>query len=355
MKKTKLGVVFGGKSGEHEISLLSAYNVIAEADKSKYEIVCIGITKSGEWALYSGDPEKIKDGTWIENEDDLDRDFSVFGNGVFSEIDVFLPILHGTFGEDGTIQGFFEMLGKPYVGCGVLASSAAMDKDTAKIIFRSAGIPVAESITLSKDMIDSGTDSCIRSVLSAFSYPVFVKPANMGSSVGISKASDDESLAGALREAALYDTKILVEENISGKEIEVAVLGNDEPQASCTGMIIPCNEFYDYEAKYLSGDASEIVIPSPIPAESEEKIRQFAIEAFKAVGASGLSRIDFFLTDEGNIYLNEMNTMPGFTNISMYSKLWGYCGIKYSELIERLIDLALDRYSRRRELKFKRD
>ena len=355
MNKIKLGIVFGGKSGEHEVSLLSAYNVISAINRQKYEIVCIGITKKGKWLLYSGDTERIKDGSWIEQKQELNGDFSVFGDGIFSEIDVFLPILHGTFGEDGTIQGFFEMLDKPYMGCGVLASSAAMDKEIAKIIFENAGIPVAKSITIRKIQIEENIKSCIDSIETDFDYPVFIKPANMGSSVGISKAIDKNSLSEALIEASLYDNKILIEESISGKEIEIAVLGNETPEASCAGLIIPCNEFYDYEAKYLSGDASEIIIPAPISAEAEKTIKEYAIRAYKAIGAEGLSRIDFFLTENNQIYLNEMNTLPGFTNISMYSKLWEHCGISYSELIERLIDLAFERYAKRKKLKFKKD
>lgn len=354
-KKINLGVVFGGKSGEHDVSLNSSYNVIKAIDKNKYDITMIGITSDGQWLIYGGDAENIKNGTWEQDTKNIKSDFSVFKDEIFSKIDIFFPVLHGTFGEDGTIQGFFEMLDKPYVGCGVMASSVAMDKTVAKVVFKSEGIPVVDGITVYKtDIID--IEHCIEKILSEFSFPVFIKPANMGSSVGISKAHDKEELKIALLEAAKYDNKILIEKFIKCKEIEMAVLGNETPNASCAGYVIPCNEFYDYEAKYLSGDDSEIIIPAPIPSEISDQLKDYAVKAFMAIGGSGLSRVDFFIEEgSNNIYLNEINTMPGFTNISMYPKLWEASGISYPDLIEKLIVLGFERYNKRKELLFKKD
>ncbi len=354
-KKINVGVIFGGKSGEHEVSLNSSYNVIKAINKDRYEITMIGITKEGEWKLYCGDVEAIKEGTWELQTEYIRTDFSVFKDDTFGAVDIFFPVMHGTFGEDGTIQGFFEMLDKPYVGCGVAASAVAMDKAIAKILFTSESIPVVEGITFNRSDVKK-IDACVELLESKFAYPVFVKPANMGSSVGISKAHDRIEFQNAIAEAAKYDNKILAEKFISAKEIEVAVLGNDEPQASCVGHIIPCNEFYDYEAKYLSGDDSKIVIPAPLSERLTEQIKQYAIQAFKVIGGSGLSRVDFFV-EEGtdNIYLNEINTMPGFTNISMYSKLWDASGIAYGELVEKLIELGFERYNSRKALLYKKE
>lgn len=354
-KKINIGVLFGGKSGEHDVSLSSSYNVIKAINKDKYDITMIGITLEGEWLLYEGDVERIKDGSWEQDIKHLKSDFSVFHDEIFDKIDIFFPVLHGTFGEDGTIQGFFEILGKPYVGCGVMASSVAMDKVVAKILFRNEGIPVVDDIVLYSSELKN-IAHCIQNILSEFSFPVFVKPANLGSSVGISKAHDSEELKTALNEAAKFDNKIIIERFIKGKEIELAVLGNETAQASCAGYIIPCNEFYDYEAKYLSGDDSEIIIPAPLPSEISDQLKFYAIKAFKAISGSGLSRVDFFVEEgSNNIYINEINTMPGFTNISMYSKLWNACGISYPDLIEKLIALGFERYDNRKNLLFKKD
>ncbi|MCR4894929.1 MAG: D-alanine--D-alanine ligase [Eubacteriales bacterium] len=347
-----VGVIFGGKSGEHEVSLQSAYNVITAIERSKYDVTLIGITREGRWSIYSGDVENIKNDTWEEDPAN-NWDFSFTSDEAFLRTDILFPVLHGTFGEDGTIQGLFEMLDKPYVGCGVLASSAAMDKDTAKRLFASVDIPVTDWVIFTRNEILDDTDRCAGISEEHFGYPVFVKPANMGSSVGISKAHDRRELLEALKEAALYDIKILVEKAVNAHEVEIAVIGNMDIDVSCPGMIVPCHEFYDYEAKYLTGDDSKIIIPAPIPDETAELIKDYAKKAFAVVCGTGLSRIDFLVSkDTGNIYLNEINTLPGFTNISMYSKLWAACGVSYPDLIERLIALGFERYNMRRELRY---
>ena len=349
-----LGVLFGGKSGEHEVSLLSAYNVINALDKNKYNIVLIGITREGEWSIYSGDIEKIPDGTW-EYDDNNYRNFSLFTDETIRGIDIMFPVLHGTFGEDGTIQGLFEMIGKPYVGCGVLASSVAMDKISTKTILEMNGIKTSPWISALKNEIENNINDVITRIESVFKYPIFVKPSNMGSSVGISKSYNREELVTALLEASRYDNRILIEKAISGIEIEVAVLGNYELTVSYPGQIVSCNDFYDYDAKYLTGDASKIIIPAPLDNSVIENVRQIAAVAFRAIDGSGLSRIDFFIENDTNtVILNEINTLPGFTNISMYPKLMEYIGISYSDLLDRLIDLGFERYKLRKGLKFKK-
>jgi len=345
--KKNVGVIFGGKSGEYDVSLLSAYNVINGIDKDKFDITMIGITLQGKFYIYKGDVEKIKNNEWIKDTENLSDEFSLFNSEVINNIDIIFPVLHGQNGEDGRIQGLFEMMDKPYVGCEVMASSVCMDKDIAKRIFRSVDIPVVDDVLVfSTDMdtdkkLEDTLDRCEENL----PYPVFVKPVNMGSSVGISKAKNRDELKESLLKAVKFDTKILVEKGLDVREIEVAVIGNSYPEASYPGEIVSCKEFYDYEAKYLSDNNSRIDIPAKVDNEIIERIRNYAIKAFKAVGASGLSRIDFFLDKKsGNIYLNEMNTLPGFTNISMYAKMWDYMGVNYSNLIERLIELGFERY-----------
>ncbi|MCR2033310.1 D-alanine--D-alanine ligase family protein [Anaerofustis stercorihominis] len=355
-EKKNVGVVFGGKSGEYDVSLLSAYNVIKGINKEKFDITMIGITLEGKFYIYKGDVEKIKTNEWINDSENLISDFSLFDGDIINKVDIIFPVLHGQNGEDGRIQGLFEMMDKPYVGCEVLASSVCMDKDIAKRIFRSVGIPVVDDVLVFNTDIE--TDKLLTDTLDrceeTLPYPMFVKPVNMGSSVGISKAKDRASLKEALLKAVKFDTKILVEKGINAREIEVAVLGNSHPEASYPGEIVSCKEFYDYEAKYLSGDGSRIDIPAKIDDKIIEKIRNYAVKAFKAVGAGGLSRVDFFLDrDSGDIYLNEANTLPGFTNISMYAKMWDYMGIGYSDLIERLIDLGFERYEIKHRLTIK--
>ncbi|MCL1802582.1 MAG: D-alanine--D-alanine ligase [Eubacteriaceae bacterium] len=345
--KKRVGIVFGGRSGEHEISLLSAYNVIKALDTDSFEATYVGITEQGEWLLYTGDPENIPDGSWQADASTAAPVGSLF-DGPLSDIDIFFPVLHGTYGEDGTIQGLFEMMGKAYVGCGVLASAACMDKSITKAILRPLGIPMAYGLVL-----DSAHEA-IEKIESELEYPVFVKPSSLGSSVGVSKAYDRQLLAHAINEAFIYSSKVLVEEFIDGFEIEAAVLGNEDPIFCGIGQIVPCNDFYDYDAKYLRGDDSEVIIPAQIPEQAEEEIRQTALKAYREMGLSGLSRLDFFYTKDGRVVLNEINTMPGFTNISMYPKLCANAGIPYSELISRLISLGFERHAKKNELKYKR-
>lgn len=346
MDKQNVAVIFGGKSGEHEVSLMSATNVINAMDKDKYNIYMIGITKEGRWMKYDGPVEKITDGSWESlastGYDTVDLLFSPILGDKKSPIDVIFPVLHGPNGEDGTVQGLFELLSIPYVGCKVLGSALGMDKDYSKRLFKSIGLPIGEYEVVYKYDIKRDLQKVISIIEEKFKYPVFIKPANMGSSVGITKAHNTSELVDALTLASQYDTKIVVEEFINAREIECAVLGNEEPIVSGVGEIIPSHEFYDYVAKYFDGDNSRVLIPAPIDEDKAEEIREYAIAAYKALGCSGLSRADFFLEKTtGKVYINELNTMPGFTRISMYPKLFDYSGLSYSKLIDRLIELAL--------------
>lgn len=352
-KKLNVAVIFGGKSGEHEVSLMSATNVIKAMDRAKYNIHMIGITKSGRWMAYKGDVEKIQDGSWEKEacegkrEDTVELLFSGFFKGdKASSIDVVFPVLHGPNGEDGTVQGLFELLDIPYVGCGVTASALGMDKAFSKLIFKSHGIPVGAYNVFMKQYIQRDIDIVMNGIEEEFDYPVFVKPANMGSSVGISKAHDRAELSQALLEAIKHDRKVLVEASIKGREIECAVLGNDNPIASGVGEIIPSHEFYDYVAKYFDGDNSKIIIPADIDREKQEEIKEYAVKAYKALDCEGMARVDFFIDEaDGSVYLNELNTIPGFTRISMYPKLWDHAGMSYSKLIDMLIELSIESYN----------
>lgn len=360
MEKRRVYLIFGGRSGEHEVSLMSAKNVMDALDKTKYEVVPIGITKEGQWLL-SHDPLKsLTEG--VEKTGGLP--VGLVGDPTHAELvsleggklpdqlkatqadAVFFPVLHGTYGEDGTLQGLLELANVPYVGCGVLASSAGMDKAISKQLFLHAGLQVAQWQVYLRKEWESEPERVAHQIEAFFGkYPVFVKPVNMGSSVGISKASDREGLVRAMNEAARFDRRILVEEAIAGKEIEVAVLGNDDPKASVPGEIIPGHDFYDYEAKYFD-DKSSTLVPANLPADVAEEVRRQAVLAFKALDAAGLSRCDFFVEHGTNrILINEVNTIPGFTRISMYPKLWEATGIGYSELCDRLIELALERHA----------
>jgi len=344
VSKIKVGIIFGGKSKEHDVSLMSASNVIEAMDKEKYDLTTIGIDKEGNWYIYEGIKEKIKDGSWILDEENLIKDFSVFHDDLIDEIDVFFPVLHGPNGEDGTVQGLLELMGKPYVGCGVLASAVGMDKVMCKKIFKDAGLPQGNFLSVKEFFWAKDSDQIIDEIQSEIGYPCFVKPANMGSSVGISKAHDKQELIDGIKEAFQYDKKIIVEANINCREIECAVLGNADPAASVLGEIVPSKEFYDYHSKYLDDGKSVLIIPADLSDEIAEKIRNYAIEAYMAIDGNGLSRVDFFVeknTDE--IFINEINTMPGFTNISMYPKLWEHTGISYHDLIVKLIDLAFEK------------
>lgn len=339
--KLNIGIVFGGQSGEHEISRVSAYNVLSVINQEKYNIVTIGITKEGKWYLYSGTHKKIKDGSWEEDAQNLIEDFSIFSHPEITKIDVFFPVLHGPMGEDGTIQGVFEMLNKPYVGCGVLGSAVGMDKVFSKIMFESVGIPTGNYRYFRKKEWKKDPGKKVEEMEKALGYPIFVKPANMGSSVGINKAHDQKELIAAVEEAFIYDNKLILEAYIKGREIECAVLDDGGViRASIAGEVIPSKEFYDYEAKYSANQDSKVVIPADIPDGVMEIVREYAVKAFEAIEGFGLSRVDFFLTESGHILINELNTLPGFTNISMYPQMWEATGIGYSELVDKLIASA---------------
>jgi D-alanine-D-alanine ligase len=353
--KIRVGVIFGGRSGEHEVSLKSAKSVIDALDPERYEVVPVGITKEGRW-LMSGDATLLLPEAVMETGD---RDVALFGDPTRGElvrlengagavpvgaIDVVFPVLHGTFGEDGTIQGLLDLANLPYVGSGVLGSAAGMDKVAMKRLFRDAGLPIVPFTYFLRSQWDAERERLLDAVEAEIGYPAFAKPANLGSSVGISKAIDRDSLARAIDGAAGYDRRILVERGVDAREVEVAVLGNDEPRASLPGEIIPHADFYDYETKYVN-DVAEYEIPARLDAAQTAEIQALAVRAFEAVDAAGLSRVDFFVergTDR--ILVNEINTMPGFTQISMYPKLREASGISYRELVDRLIDLAFERH-----------
>jgi D-alanine-D-alanine ligase len=318
MKKNKLrvAILFGGKSAEHEVSIQSAKNIIKSLDKNKYEIVAIKINKDG----------KI--------------------NFSLNNIDVVFPVLHGPYGEDGSMQGYLKLLDKPYVGSGVLGSAIGMDKDVTKRLLRDAGLPVGKFIVFRK-----GDEIDFTKIKKVVSIPFFVKPANLGSSIGVSKVKDLNSFGPAIDTAFTYDSKIIIEEYTKGQEIECSVLGNDDPVASVPGEIVPSHEFYDYDAKYIDSEGAAIMIPANISKAKTKEIQSLAVKAFKVLCLDGLARIDFFLTTTGKILINEPNTIPGFTNISMYPKLWEKSGIMYSELLDKLIELALDKHRIQKKLK----
>ena len=334
----RLGVLFGGKSGEHEVSLMSASSILRAVDKTKYTPVMIGITRGGEWKLYTGDIDDIENDKWEASA----APFKV--DDLKSTIDFALPILHGTYGEDGTVQGLFEMLDIPYAGCGVLASSAAMDKLVSKSLFLQEGLPTCRYEGVIMSQFNESDAAGIAERLGG--YPVFVKPANMGSSVGVSKAENEKELIEGIYEAGKFDRRLIIEEGMNIREVETAVIGNDEPVAAVVGEIIPSSEFYDYKAKYFDGGQSKLIIPADLPEETSEKIREYALRAYKALDCAGFARVDFFADKEtGEIYINEINTIPGFTNFSMFSALFGEAGIDYPHLIERIVDYGYERYN----------
>jgi D-alanine-D-alanine ligase len=364
-QKIRVGVIFGGRSGEHEVSLISAQSVMNAMDKEKYEIVPIGITKEGRW-LASGDPMKAlasgdagasqpaallgdasrRDLVRLEETDQAIKATRL------AELDVIFPVLHGPYGEDGTVQGLLELAGIPYVSAGVTASAVGMDKAVFKDVMRAHGLPIVDYVMVKRKEWEADPEEVIGRAEAALGYPVFTKPANLGSSVGISKCHDRAGLAAGLAEAARYDRKLLVEMAVpAAREIEISVLGNDDPIASVPGEIIPSREFYSYEAKYIDdGDeASELLIPAPLSPEMTERVRELAVRVYMAIDCAGMARVDLMLSGEsgpepGKLYVNELNTIPGFTHISMYPKLWEASGISYPELIDRLIELALERY-----------
>jgi len=355
-----VGMIFGGRSGEHEISLLSAQGVMAAIDRERYEVVPIGITKEGRW-LASGDPMKALASGELAKSNHAALLAEPSQQGLMrleggtqeqaltavkvAELDVIFPILHGPFGEDGTVQGLLELAGLPYVGAGVAASAVGMDKILFKGIMLAHGLPIVPYVAIKRKEWEQTPDEVIARIEAEIGYDAFVKPANLGSSVGIAKAHNQDELRAALDDAARYDRKLLVEKAVDGREIEVSVLGNDAPIASVPGEIVPSNEFYDYAAKYLDGE-SQLLIPAPIPDEVAEQVRELAVRAYVAIDCAGMARADFLLDRRtGEVYVNELNTLPGFTPISMYPKLWEASGIPYAELIGRLIELALERHA----------
>jgi len=373
-KKLRVGILFGGKSGEHEISLRSARSILKAIDGKKYDVVELGITQQGRW-LASGDSQALLGESTtpaaVTSEKSLTIASAAAEPGSGAGVDVVFPVLHGTFGEDGTIQGLFELADIPYVGSGVLGSSAGMDKDAMKRMFFAAGLPQTPHITLLRSEWRADPKKSTRLIEKSLTYPLFVKPANLGSSVGISKVKQRADLAPAMDLAASFDRKIVIEQGVGGpgvkpRELEVAVLGNDTPEASIVGEIVPAKEFYDYEAKYeLNGaDESVSIIPAKLTAAESKKIRAMAIAAFRACDCSGLARVDFLMAPArrskkgkarpAEILLNEINTMPGFTSISMYPKLWQASGLTYKKLIDRLIELALERHKEKQQTTFTR-
>ena len=375
-KKLRVGVMFGGKSGEHEVSLRSAASILQAINRNKYDVVPMGIAKSGQWlaagessALLGGDIAK-KLGKTSSRKQSAEAVLTLQASASSTAgFDVVFPVLHGTFGEDGTIQGMLELADVAYVGSGVLGSSVGMDKDAMKKMFAMAGLPIVKHVTFLRSEWKANPKKCAKAVEDKLKYPVFVKPANLGSSVGISKVRERAELARAMDEAASFDRKIVIEEGVSGtgklkgkgkaRELEIAVLGNDEPIASVVGEIVPDREFYDYASKYDSSSTSEPVIPAKITKAQAKQIQSMASAAFQACDCSGLARVDFLMEavepgskKEPKIFLNEINTMPGFTSISMYPKLWEATGIGYSELIDRLIALAIERHDERKATTF---
>ena len=351
----KVGILFGGKSAEHEISLLSAKNIYEAIDRTRFEPVLVGIDKTGRWLINDASQFLLNaDNPAMISLNTGGRPVALqlsAGNsgGKFADVplDAVFPILHGPFGEDGTIQGFLKLADIPFVGPGVLGSAAGMDKDAMKRLLRDAGIPIGKFLTLkSHEQAPSFAE-----IEAALGKPFFIKPANMGSSVGISKVRDEGGYAGALKDAFQYDTKIIIEEFIPGREIECAVLGNENPAASVPGEIIPSHEFYSYDAKYLDENGAALEIPAKLGDETKKHIQELAVKVFQVLCCEGLSRVDFFLKDNGGVIVNEINTMPGFTKVSMYPKLWEASGISYTELITRLIELAISRFEKERKLK----
>jgi D-alanine-D-alanine ligase len=396
MEKLRVGILFGGRSGEHEVSLLSAASVLNAIDKEKYEVVPIGITKDGRWLtaehaenllqgklmleprnLRAGDPETTSSAAVLARGEAVivppepvhrhtglvpfqtDAAMMRRASDRAINVDVIFPVLHGTFGEDGTIQGLLELADIPYVGAGVLGSAAGMDKDIMKSLFIASGIPIVKHVTILRSAWERDPKRVQKLMESKLTYPVFVKPANLGSSVGISKAHNRKELGPAIEEAAKFDRKIVIEQGVGGKkekarEIECSVLGNDEPVASVPGEIVPGKEFYDYTAKYVD-EGSQLIIPAKLTKAETKRVQDLAVAAFRAVDCSGLARVDFLMDPKTEkIYLNEINTMPGFTSISMYPKLWAASGLEYADLIDRLIQLGIERHEDKKKNQYSR-
>ncbi|OIP74878.1 MAG: D-alanine--D-alanine ligase [Candidatus Infernicultor aquiphilus] len=364
-KKLKVGIIFGGRSGEHEVSFCSASSIIKAINRDKYIVIPIGITKEGRWispyesalALESGKIEGKSTVILVNNPSGKSL-ISIDNHQEFKKetwegkLDVIFPVLHGPYGEDGTIQGLLELADIPYVGAGVASSAVSMDKELMKTIFRQKSLPVLKWLTIKRKDWQKDKEEILSLIQNTFEFPLFVKPTNLGSSVGITKVHRKEELEKALDLASSYDRKILIEEGLEGaREIECSVLGNDEPQTSVVGEVKPAGEFYDYDSKYID-QATQLIIPADLPEEVSEKVRKIALCAFQAIDAAGMARVDFFVTKKENkIYLNEINTIPGFTSVSMYPRLWEASGVSYSKLIDRLIQLALERYQDKKQNK----
>ena len=363
--KIRIGILFGGRSGEHEVSLMSARSVLSVLDTQKYEVTQIGITHEGQWlsgeqaleALSSGDTNRLNR-VILRAEPGNNTLYAIRETGKGTQLeplatlDVIFPVLHGSFGEDGTLQGLLEMAGLAYVGAGVLGSSVCMDKALFKDLLTAHNLPTPAYRVFSRSMVKSNINEVINKVEQIGEYPLFVKPANMGSSVGVSKANGRSDLMEGLLEACRFDRRVLVEKGINAREIEVSVLGNDNPQASIPGEIIPSQEFYSYEAKYID-DRSELIIPAPLDPEALQFIREIAVKVYQAADCAGMSRVDFLVDkDTGEVYVNEVNTIPGFTKISMYPKLWEASGLSYSKLVDRLVELAFERKAERDQTEY---
>jgi D-alanine-D-alanine ligase len=346
-KKLRVAILFGGKSAEHEISLISARNIVAAMDKKKYRIVAIGIDKQGRWFHDQG-ARLLSDKSAARVEPRRGAP-GALPLAALNRADVAFPVLHGPFGEDGTVQGLLKVADLPFVGAGVLGSAVGMDKDVMKRLLRDAGIPIARFLVF--DSPAKGKISFAR-VRRELGLPVFVKPANLGSSVGISKAERPDELSHAVKEAFRYDSKIIIEENIGGREIECAVLGNENPMASVAGEIITGHDFYSYDAKYIDSQGARLVIPAELPRSVARRVRELSARAFRVLCCSGMARVDFFLRGRDEIFVNEINTIPGFTAISMYPKLWAASGLSYSRLIDRLIQLALQKFRAEKHLRY---
>ena len=350
----RLLLLFGGQSSEHAVSCTSASVMIPFIDRDRFDVMLVGITKKGEWFLTEASPEEIASGQWEASSTNQTaflspnrgmKGLQVIQDGALTSrpVDVVFPVMHGELCEDGAIQGLLELCGIPYVGPNICASACCMDKTMTKQIVAASRVRQAQyAVVMAHEMIDQEVSAAIRVEGSLGEYPFFVKPASAGSSVGVSKCHNREELLSGLRAAALIDHKILIEENIVGREVEVAVLGNSDPKASVVGEILAANDFYDYNAKY-ENNASRTIVPADIPSDSSEKLRRAAVTIYKALGCEGMSRVDFFLLPNGDIVFNEINTIPGFTNISMYPKLWEATGIPYVSLLSRLCDLAMER------------
>jgi D-alanine-D-alanine ligase len=365
MSKLRVGVLFGGRSGEHEVSLNSATSIIAALDRKKYQIVPIGITKEGRWVVGEDPLKELKAGkiktsrfAILAPDPQLKSLLSWDGNKSFSvlqNLDVIFPVLHGTYGEDGTVQGLLELADIPYVGCGVLASALGMDKDKMKSAFAAAGLPQVPYRVFLRGVFKDDPGGILGELEHHFTFPMFVKPVNLGSSVGISRAANGEELIAAIEKASQFDRKIIVEEGVPAREIECSILGNDDPRASVVGEVVPKKEWYDYEAKYTEGLA-EVLIPAPLGPEKVQEVQALAIRAYKAVDGAGMARVDFLMDKKTEkLYVNEINTIPGFTQFSAYPKMWEASGLKYPQLVDKLIELALERHREKQSIRYHKD